>query len=263
MAWLRIDDRVRTHPKLVAAGPAAAWFWFCGICYCREHLTDGVIPRGIVATLAPGVRGTKALADRLVAAGLWHVHPDGYEVHDFLDWNPTRASVEAQRAADRARKAKGFQPESEPTPPGIQTTPRARTHDAGLGLGNGSRSSSSEGGSGETVGRGDWFWSEWRRLMKQTRGVDLKNTPKPTDFPVVLDICDMVSDDGRLLEALEKFMTMPQAQADKLSVKVMSPATFRMALPKLLEATPSTGVTARTAGNAAALAAFVAKGQPS
>lgn len=43
MPWLKIDDRVRTHPKTVKAGPAASWFWFCGICYCREQ------------SLAPGI----------------------------------------------------------------------------------------------------------------------------------------------------------------------------------------------------------------
>ena len=48
MAWLRIDDRVRTHPKIAEAGPAAAWLWFCGICYCREHLTGYKCPRDVM-----------------------------------------------------------------------------------------------------------------------------------------------------------------------------------------------------------------------
>lgn len=107
MAWLRIDDRIRTHPKIVKAGPAAAWFWLCAVCYCREHLTDGLIPSGMMQSLAPGVTNGKALASRLVEAGLWHARDDGYEIHDFLTWNPSRAEVEDKRAQDRDRKGKG------------------------------------------------------------------------------------------------------------------------------------------------------------
>lgn len=106
MAWLKIDDRVRTHVKIVAAGPQAAWFWFCGICYCREHLTDGFIPTGMLASLCPGVSGAQAKrhARKLIEVGLWHEAPGGFTVHDFLDWNPSRAQIEADREWDRKRK---------------------------------------------------------------------------------------------------------------------------------------------------------------
>ena len=104
MAWLRIDDRVRTHPKVVQAGPQAAWVWFCGICYCREHLTDGVIPAYILSALTPGVN-SKKYAAKLVEVGLWHRRDDGsYEIHDFLDWNPSRSDIEASKEWDRRRK---------------------------------------------------------------------------------------------------------------------------------------------------------------
>lgn len=106
MAWLRIDDRVRTHPKVVQAGPDAAWFWFCGICYCREHLTDGFIPKAMLASLVPGVglSAARKHAATLMRFVLWHETEGGYRVHDFLDWNPSRADVEADREWDRRRK---------------------------------------------------------------------------------------------------------------------------------------------------------------
>src|SRR5687767_7652776 len=99
MAWMRIDDRVRTHPKIVSAGPGASWFWFCGIGYCREHLTDGFIPDGMMASLCPGVglAAARNHASKLVEVRLWHRKPGGYEVHDFLEWNPSRASVIQKR----------------------------------------------------------------------------------------------------------------------------------------------------------------------
>jgi hypothetical protein len=127
VAWLRIDDRVRTHPKIAEAGPAAAWLWFCGICYCREHLTDGVIPRSVVSSLAMNLPLPLKHAERLVAVGLWHEteNGNGYTVHDFLDWNPSRADVDANRKADLERKRKhgGVRLDSERIPSGFQTTP--------------------------------------------------------------------------------------------------------------------------------------------
>lgn len=139
MAWLRIDDRVRTHPKIVKAGPAAAWLWFCGVCYCREHLTDGFIQSGMVPTLAPGLTAVKKHVAALVNVGLWHSEQGGYRVHDFLDWNPSRAQVEEQRAQDRQRKRGGVVAESSEIPDGIQTSSScASAGDAGLGSGSSS-----------------------------------------------------------------------------------------------------------------------------
>jgi hypothetical protein len=166
--WLKVDDRVRTHPKTVKAGPAAAWFWFCGICYCREHLTDGFIGDGMIQSLAPGVTNGRKLAERLVDAGLWHRTEGGFQVHDFLDWNPTRASVLEKRAADRARKdgrkSDGSAEESAEIPAGIQTdssaTRDARAHaPPGLGLGSGSGTSGSQ--LGRTPELTDWFDTFW------------------------------------------------------------------------------------------------------
>jgi len=103
VAWLRIDDRFRTHPKIQRA-QLGGWLHFCGISYCREHLTDGLIPREAVGTLAPGLMTPYKHAARLVEVGLWHEEKDGFRVHDFLDWNPTRDEVEANREWGRQRK---------------------------------------------------------------------------------------------------------------------------------------------------------------
>jgi hypothetical protein len=111
MAWLRIDDRMRTHPKVAKAGPAAAWLWLCGICYCREHLTDGLIPAEAVPTLAMNLPGAKKHAARLVEVGLWELDPSGYRVHDFLDWNPAKSEVLADRNRERDKKRHQRQPE--------------------------------------------------------------------------------------------------------------------------------------------------------
>jgi hypothetical protein len=103
LAWLKVDDRFPSHPKVVRAG-LGGWLALCGICYCRAHLTDGFIPREAVPTLAPGLTRALHHAARLVALGLWHEHPDGYLVHDFLEWNPSRADVLSHRDMERDKK---------------------------------------------------------------------------------------------------------------------------------------------------------------
>lgn len=153
MAWLKVDDRVRTHPKVVKAGPAAAWLWFCGICYCREHLTDGFIGGGMVPSLSPGLTNSKALATKLVDAGLWHVDSDGYRVHDFLDWNPARASVLQKRADDLDRKKNKPRRDSTPIPAGTidgihADSTATRDARAVAPPGSGSSGSGSSGGAG-------------------------------------------------------------------------------------------------------------------
>jgi hypothetical protein len=190
MPWLKIDDRVRTHPKTVKAGPAAAWFWFCGICYCREHLTDGFIGDGMISSLAPGVTSGKKLAEKLVAARLWHRVEGGYQVHDFLEWNPTRASVLKKRAEDRARKESrkddGSDADSEDFPAGIEAEISA-TRDAragaptGLGLGTGSLPDGSLIGKEDQITRFDRFWAAYPRKTGKDAARKAWNKLKPSE----------------------------------------------------------------------------------
>jgi hypothetical protein len=43
MSWLRLDDQIPRHPKILSVGPVGAWFWVSGIAHCQSHLTDGFI----------------------------------------------------------------------------------------------------------------------------------------------------------------------------------------------------------------------------
>lgn len=106
MSWVRIDDQFPDHPKIVRAGPAAAWLYVCGLCYCARYLTDGIVPRGQVRRLAD-IDDPAAAAAALVGAGLWEETEAGYAVHDYLAYNPDRARVEAIRTARAEAGAKG------------------------------------------------------------------------------------------------------------------------------------------------------------
>jgi hypothetical protein len=115
MVWIRIDDQFADHPKVAAAGPLAAWLHVCGLCYCGRHLTDGFVPHGAAIHLAAfphigvstgGVPGmfecghdveVDQLIGELLDAGLWEPVEGGYVIHDYLDYNPSREQVLADR----------------------------------------------------------------------------------------------------------------------------------------------------------------------
>ena len=102
MPYAQIDVSAPRHRKLSTLSDAAFRLWVLGLCYCQEHLTDGVLHSAVVPTLLRRVP-PKIIAE-LVNHGLWDPDPDnGWRVHDYLAWNESRAQVEARRAKWRAR----------------------------------------------------------------------------------------------------------------------------------------------------------------
>lgn len=104
MVWFKVDDGFASHPKTVAAGNMAIGLWVRAGSWSAHHLTDGYIPAHVLSTLG----GTKKHAEQLVKVGLWESVDDGYRFHQWNDdgRQPTRADVEAQRVAQRERKAR-------------------------------------------------------------------------------------------------------------------------------------------------------------
>jgi len=104
MSWMRLHDSFYSHPKVFRLSPLAFRLWVTAIAYCNRNHTDGFIPKAILPSLLQcpvrrKVRG-RAIDELLEArspyAGLWELDEEhgGYRVHDFLDWNPSRAEVE-------------------------------------------------------------------------------------------------------------------------------------------------------------------------
>lgn len=105
--WLKLDDSMVEHPKCVDLTPFAWTLWLHAISYCSRNLTDGLIPQAMLPRLCSVNDPAKAAAE-LVDAGLWRVTGDGYQVHDYLDHQRSRAEVEADRtaAAERQRRSR-------------------------------------------------------------------------------------------------------------------------------------------------------------
>ena len=52
-------------------------------------------------------------AAKLVSVGLWHETEDGFQVNDYLDYNPAGEKVRAERSAAKERMSRHRSPEPE------------------------------------------------------------------------------------------------------------------------------------------------------
>jgi hypothetical protein len=105
MPWGRLDDSFDSHRKVRRAGLEAIGLHARALSYCAGALTDGHVDPEWLEERA-GKRGEK-LSELLVTAELWTPNTDGFVIHDYLEYNPSRADVLARRAADSKRKAGG------------------------------------------------------------------------------------------------------------------------------------------------------------
>jgi uncharacterized phage protein (TIGR02220 family) len=117
MSWAKIDDQFHNHPKLAFLGSMmlpCVGLHVLALSWCSQYLTDGQIPAGQVHKLAgdldlllSGGNAVTELAQRLVDVELWEDLGDGlYQIHDYLEYNPSRDDVLAERKATAERVAK-------------------------------------------------------------------------------------------------------------------------------------------------------------
>ena len=101
MSWVKLDDQVTHHPKVLKAGPVAAWTWVCCIAYASQHLTDGFVPFEALTTF--GVPQAAKHAAKLLEVGLLEAAEGGYRVHDYHAYNAPAETVKAKRQEVAAR----------------------------------------------------------------------------------------------------------------------------------------------------------------
>lgn len=111
MTWLKIDDKLTTHPKWLGLTLEAKSLWFHAAVWCAAHNTDGLItpesvPLHAFAASVPADR-IDACTELLVKAGLWKKRPKrdggGFEVCNWLDYQPSKQQVKDRAAADETK----------------------------------------------------------------------------------------------------------------------------------------------------------------
>jgi hypothetical protein len=103
MPWVKLDDRFPSHRKIALLSDRAFRLHISAICWCAENLTDGRISDREL-TLVASVRGMKATAKQLEDAGVWDRVDGGWEIHDYLEYNPSRDQVIAERKKNAERQ---------------------------------------------------------------------------------------------------------------------------------------------------------------
>lgn len=117
MPWVKLDDRFPSHRKVALLPDRAFRLHVSAICWCSENLTDGRITDRELPLVAH-IRGIKATAKQLEDAGLWTRTDTGWEIHDFLDYNPSREQVLAERKKNAERQERFRRRKNgKPTPP--------------------------------------------------------------------------------------------------------------------------------------------------
>lgn len=115
MPWVKLDENFFDHPKVSAAGLHASWAFLSSVAYANRHLTNGFVPDTELESvtrycgkLTEKQRGE--IAAKLVSVGLWERVTcngrKGFQIHDYLEYQPSRRKVHKQKRESALRVAR-------------------------------------------------------------------------------------------------------------------------------------------------------------
>jgi len=108
MPWVRLDENVIDHPKFLALSDGAWRLWCEGQTYCQKHLTDGRISAAALRRFRYySAARVKNLTSVLVQGKgpCWNLFPNGdIQVHDYLEWNDSAADIIKARNEGKERR---------------------------------------------------------------------------------------------------------------------------------------------------------------
>lgn len=111
MTWVRLDDAVMSHPKMLTLDPLSFSMWVGGLAYANRHATDGAIPERALWGLVPGAwkvatRALMAAAKSIVDASLWTRTETGWSIVNYSTYQEEALSerVEERREANKQHK---------------------------------------------------------------------------------------------------------------------------------------------------------------
>jgi hypothetical protein len=111
MTWVRLDDAVMSHPKMLTLDPLSFSLWVGGLAYANRHATDGAIPEKALWGLVPGAwkvasRALNTAAKSIVDASLWSRTETGWSIVNYSTYQEEALSerVEERREANKRYK---------------------------------------------------------------------------------------------------------------------------------------------------------------
>ena len=104
MTWIKLDTRIRSHPKLQAISDRSWRYYVCSLCYAADYRTDGLIPNAVLSHVDPEAKRPRSTAEQLVSAGLFEQVDGGYQIHDYGDYQQSSEQIRAdENGASRAQ----------------------------------------------------------------------------------------------------------------------------------------------------------------
>jgi hypothetical protein len=98
MAWFKVDDGFFSSRKVLSISrelrPSAIGIWTLVGTWSAHEMTDGFVADWILDEYGC----TDEIRSALIQAGLWLDVDGGVQFHDWTDYQPTRAELEAKRA---------------------------------------------------------------------------------------------------------------------------------------------------------------------
>jgi len=112
--WIKFSVDFADHPKALGLSAESCWMYVCGLSYSAKYFTDGRIPKAQLTRLS-NVRSAARCTEALISAGLWKWSSCGQSVviHDYLEWQTSKAEVEEIREKSRLRQEKTRQKQIE------------------------------------------------------------------------------------------------------------------------------------------------------
>lgn len=118
MPWVKLSDDWYDDPKIIAAGDDGALLWVKAVSWSARNLTDGLIPAELLPRLILSPE-TPTIVSRLVNLGLFVEDiSGGFRVANYLEYQPSREQVLAERAKEAKRKRDARAAASAGRPPG-------------------------------------------------------------------------------------------------------------------------------------------------
>ncbi len=107
MGWARMDDGYTNSPKILEAGPWSELLDMRAIIYAAGNETDGLITRSALKLIGRDIPKVAERVTVLVEVGRWTVNEGGgWLIHDFLEYNPSKAQKSQIRALGRERQSR-------------------------------------------------------------------------------------------------------------------------------------------------------------
>ena len=129
MAWFKVDDGLHSSRKFLSIPRrnrfAAIGVWTVAGAWSADQLTNGHVPDYMLTewNVPPSA------AESLMNAGLWKRETSGYVFRNWLEYQPSKQDVDAERAAsrERMRELRARRKQPKPQEDGAETEVFGRT----------------------------------------------------------------------------------------------------------------------------------------